>query len=296
MLTLDPPYGGDVEHWDKEPESEENIDAVLKGFKLCTAAAFHTVAIYVPLAMVAMVRKVLEANSYAYIQELVWFKPNHNLSGAAFSLIPSVGEVILIAYSSAEAKVLDRSWIRFNRNPLERPNLIVAPTCPKRKRDLKGRVINSHEKPSCIMSYLVPMLCVPGAKVVVAGGGALGDGLGIVAAGFDCFTFEKDPKQFMQMIGFLSNHELVNESKLVIPFGDVNRRLSLDKFDVDAQQETLWCDRCQNVIKNDKDGCLCNTCMDKNICEECAGGFGSEAPSCKKCEPVRAASISGPPA
>ena len=279
-----------------EPETEQNMDLILKGFKLCTSATFHTVAIYVPLTMVAMVTKVLEANSYAYIQELVWFKPNHNLSGAAFSLIPSVGEVILIAYSSSDGKVLDRSWIRLNRNPLERPNLIVAPTCAKRKRDLKGRMINSHEKPSCIMSYLVPMLCVSGAKVVVAGGGALGDGLGIVAAGFDCFTFEKDPKQFMQMIGFLSKHKLVNESKLVIPFADVNRRLSLNKFDGDAQREAPWCDRCEKVIKNEKDGGLCNMCLDKNICEECFGKFGSEAPSCKTCEPVQAASISGPPA
>ena len=269
-----------------EPETEGNVDLFLKGCRLCTSRAFHTVAIYVPLTMVGMVRKVLVANSYAYIQELVWFKPNHNLSGAAFSLIPSVGEVILIALASAERTVLDRSWIRLNRNPLDRPNLIVAPTCAKRKRDAAGRVINTHEKPSCIMSYLVPMFCVEGAKVVVAGAGAMGDALGVVAAGYDCITFESDGEQIRKMIPFLANHQLVNDSNLVIPFEALNRRLTVDGGD--PSEEVVWhsCGLCENELKNEKDGGLCNMCRDVYICEKCFGGFGLELPKCRSCAPV----------
>ena len=275
-----------MEPWDKEPETEQNIDAFVKGCRLVTSASFHVVAIYVPLAMVGMVRKVLSANNYSYIQELVWFKPNHNLSGASFSLIPSVGEVILIGLSSAEQKVLDRNWIRLSKNPLDRPNMIVAPTCAKRKRDDAGRVINSHEKPSCIMSYLVPMFCVEGAKVVVAGAGAMGDALGVVSAGYDCITFENDGDQIREMIPFLAKHKLVNESKLVIPFEALNRRLTLDAGDSDVPVEASTCDLCGNELKNEKDGGLCNFCKEKYICEKCFGGFGLELPKCRSCAPV----------
>jgi len=285
-----------VEHWDQEPETEQNIDAFLKGCRLVTSSPFHTVAIYVPLAMVGMVRKVLVANNYAYIQELVWFKPNHNLVGASFSLIPSIGEVILIGLSSSEKTVLDRSWIRLSRNPLDRPNMIVAPTCAKRKRCDAGRVINSHEKPSCIMSYLLPKFCVDGAKVVVAGAGAMGDALGVVAAGFDCITFENDGDQFRKMIPWLAKHKLVNESKLVIPFEDVNRRNTLDAGGDTAPVEASTCGLCKNELKNEKDGGLCNYCKEIYICEQCFLGFGSQVPSCRDCRPAQVIENKGVPA
>ena len=295
-MTIDPPYGvggPDGPVWDREPESEENLSALLKQFRLCSFAQFHTVAMYLPLGLIGMGRRVLAANDYAYVQELVWFKANHNLAGPAFALLPSVGEVLLIAYSSAERSVLDRNWIKLNKSPLERPNMIVAPTVHKRKRDQVQRVINPYEKPSCIMSYLVPMMCIEGAKVVVAGAGAMGDALGVVAACYDCVTFERDAVQYKQMAAFLNKHKLVNEMHLCLPFEEVNKRLSGRAGDPVAEMVPEFCCICEAELKNESDGGLCNVCFKKHICEKCFCGFGQFIPKCKDCGAAVEAANSG---
>ena len=289
---LDIPYGGGHNHWDMEPESAENVDAVLRGFRTCTTASFHTVAIYCPFAMVGMIREQLVKNNYAYIQELVWLKPNHNLAGASFALIPSAGEVIVIAYSSADKSVLDRNWIQLSKNPLERPNVIVAPTVTKRKKDDVGHIINTHEKPSCIMSYLVPLFCIEGASVLVAGAGAMGDGIGVVACGHDAITIEKDPNQFKQMRVWLANHKLENEAHLVIPFEQLNSRLTAPPADASSVVVPHSCCRCEADIKGSNDGGKCSVCDEKLTFEVCFGKFGLSLPTCEVCQPVLEASIS----
>ena len=115
----------------------------------------------------------------------------------------------------------------------------------------------------------------------------MGDALGVVAAGFDCITFENDGDQFRKMIPFLAKHKLVNESKLVVPFEDLNRRLTLEAGDANAPVEASTCGLCESELKNEKDGGLCNICMKIFICEQCFQGFGSQVPACRDCRPAQ---------
>ena len=74
--------------------------------------------------------------------------------------MPAISEILLIAYSGATKEVMDRANILLPKNPTYRPNLLVCPGIgAKKKIDGRGRVINPYEKPSALMSFLVPMFC-----------------------------------------------------------------------------------------------------------------------------------------
>ena len=69
MLIVDLTYGFEKAKWDSVAESAEGLHQLLSGFRLISTANFHTVVLYVSLAMVGMAEKVLLANNYVHIQQ-----------------------------------------------------------------------------------------------------------------------------------------------------------------------------------------------------------------------------------
>ena len=294
MLIADLPYGLGKAPWDTAAETADGLQQLLSGFRVVCTARFHTVVLYVSLAMVGMAEQVLLANNYVHIQQLPWFKPGHNLTGPAYVLIPSVGEVLLIALSGATQMELNKKFINWDKNPLKRPNLLVCPTVRQRKVDAYGKVINQHEKPAGIMSYLAPKLCLEGSTVLVAGSGAFGDVLGILGAGIHVVAIENDPVQFKQTAILIPTLKLENHADAVIPFEDLNTRLAQSSDEAPVEVPRVNCCRCLELIKDLKEGCKCTTCGVEYICGKCIPGFTNSAPKCKECASIPVATITGP--
>ena len=291
LLVADLNYGLGKAKWDSVAETAEGLNALLSGFRIVTTANFHTVVLYVSLAMVGMAEKVMLANGYVHIQQLPWFKPGHNLTGSTYVLIPSIGEVLLIGLSGASAVELNKKYINWDKNPLKRPNLLVCPTVAQRKVDARGAVINPHEKPSAIMSYLAPKLCLQGAQALVAGSGAFGDIMGLNAIGLNVYGIENDPDQFKQTAILIPTLKLVNQADLVIPLEEVNSRLAKTDVVSESDDSQIVCCRCLVVIKDARDSIKCVDCGDEYICLACLPGFSESAPKCKTCGAIPEASI-----
>ena len=296
LLVADLNYGLGKAKWDSVPESPEGLHQLLSGFRLITTANFHTCVLYVSLAMVGMAEKVMAANGYVHIQQLPWFKPGHNLTGSAYVLIPSIGEVLLIGLSGASANELNKKYINWDKNPLKRPNLLVCPTVDHRKVDARGAIINPHEKPSAIMSYLAPKLSLQGGIALVAGSGAFGDIMGLNAIGCFVYGIENDPEQFKQTAILIPTLKLVNQADLVIPLEEVNSRLAKKAVVSEPEEFQIFCCRCQEIIKDTKEGCKCAECGAEYICGKCIPGFTNSAPKCKTCAKNPEASILAPEA
>ena len=266
-----------------EPESEDGLNKMLAGFRLVTTANFHTCILYVSFDMVAMAKRAMAANGYVHVQELPWFKHNHNHEGCPYTLMPAIGEILLIGLSGATAGELDRTYITWDRNPEKRPNLLVCPTPAHRKTDVHGKVINLHEKPDCIISYLIPRLTVEGSTVLVCGSGAFGDILGIAACGRNAIGIEMDTVQFQATADLIPTLPLVNNAHQVTPIEELNVRLGAGTPLPEPEEGQVFCCRCNVAIKDMKEGGKCATCQEKALCKKCFHSFVNSAPKCSVC-------------
>lgn len=282
-MVCDTNYGMRRASWDQEAMTEEGLNKLLQGFKTVTTATFHTVVLYVSLPMVGMAEKALLANNYVHVQFLPWFKVGQNLTGPSFVLIPSVGEVLVIAMSGASQAELCKKYFDWAKDPLRRPNLLVAPTVAKRKVDGLGTIINQHEKPSSLMSYLGPKVCVEGTTALVAGSGAFGDVMGLMAAGISCYAVENDPAQFKQTAILIPTLELENMADEVTPMDEVNVRLATSTAFPEPVAGYFLCCICKQAVKDKKEGCKCTVCEEATICASCLSTLSDGAPKCPSC-------------
>ena len=144
-------------------------------------------------------------------------------------------------------------------------------------------MINQHEKPDCIMAYLIPKQTIAGSTAFVCGSGAFGDIMGITACGRNAIGIEMDTVHFQATADLIPTLPLVNNAQQVTSIEELNVRLGAGTPLPEPEEGQLFCCRCNQVIKDMKEGGKCDTFQEKALCKKCFHSFVNSAPKCSVC-------------
>ena len=184
------PYGVTDEPWD-ELLTDDNLGRILKQFNASKRSIECFVFLWHKPDQTLMVVETLKKNGFQECQHIYWHKKDQNSPTPQTSYTSSV-EMGSIAFSPNRAKVP----FNMSKSARERHNFIDLPSITTYHKDVNGERVNTCQKPSGLMKWLIGNHCPPHSTVLVVGAGSGGEVQGALEAGCNVIAVEQDERQY----------------------------------------------------------------------------------------------------
>ena len=204
MLYSDLKYGLGKEAWDKAPHTAEELDRMLRSFNMQNTADFYTVVLWMSIRQIGMATAALLANGFSNLQDLFWYKVDHNQAMPQHLMLPAV-ECGIVAYHTNVNTF--GNYLDMPRNLHARHNAIIGPGQRIYDHDANRKPVNRCQKPDYLSEFLGSRYMPHGGTVVVCGSGAGGDVRGFMNRGLNIVAIEQEEKQVTAMISSLRAHD-----------------------------------------------------------------------------------------
>ena len=219
--------------------------------------------LWVNVTQIALVTEALIATNHDNVQTFYWHKVDNKPNVPAHRFVSSM-ECAVLGYSKKSACY--SSFISLPSSLLARTNCVIGPGQHKMDRNVKGEVINIHQKPAYLSEFVGSLFSTPDAKVVVLGSGAGGDVKGFMNLDREIVAIEKDKAQLDAMLGNLRDYEPKLEANKII----TNLEIRNAKNYLCAEMEEV-------------DQTVCASCPEEKelkgvpqVCHSCGGAYCEE--------------------
>jgi hypothetical protein len=189
-VYFDTPYGLGLADWDIKMTTAE-FDIFFKQLAVINTARNHVLCLHCHWSDLGRVAEAMTGAGYEDIHPMYVYKPQQNQKGMNFIFAV---DAILIGYKPR----VNALHLTFrDASPLLRHNLFFDHQVGAKWHSQETKQpVNPTQKHPEIATRLAKIFCTPGSRALVIGSGSGSDVLGILRAGVNVVSLEKDPVQF----------------------------------------------------------------------------------------------------
>ena len=271
LFIVDPPYGLNVAHWDKEAWDAEQIANVLKQFDAVTSCGSYTVCMWHANTHTGVVDRAFRDHQLQNVGQVYWYKPNQNMVGNPDQYVYAV-ESFTVGTRKSKDPAQNMNFM--SSNPLMRHNLMEINGLRAPRLNLQNKPVNVCEKPPALAKRLTELFCGPSDWVLVGCSGAGGEVVGVLQADRNVACVESDLVQVESLQGFLTTLDAklgMKEAKEQAVAKKKSMLAGNAAENKDPVSQNVLCPSCGTRITEDNPASKCEQMgCSVPICSECS--------------------------